>query len=65
MATAAHASAAPKSSPLVPPLGLTATPAASGREVGRCPEWHSLRLFGSGRRPAGFEMGSEPRLAVL
>jgi hypothetical protein len=65
MATAAHASTASESSPLIPPLGLTATPVASGREAGRCPEWHSLRLFGSGRHPAGFEMGSEPRLAVL
>ena len=65
MATAAQTSAALEPSPLIPLPGSTATPAASLREVGRCPEWHSLRLFGSGRHPAGFEIGSAPRLAVL
>ena len=65
MATATQTSAALEPSPLIPLPGVSATPAASCRKVGRCPEWHSLRLFGSGRHPAGFEMGSEPRLAVL
>jgi len=64
MATAATTSATPAPSPLIPLPGSTATPAASRCEVGR-PEWHSLRLFGRGRHRAGFEIGTEPRLAVL
>ena len=65
MATAAQTSAALEPPAPIPLPGLTAAPAASRREVGRCPEWHSLRLFGRGRHPAGFEMGSEARLVVL
>lgn len=36
----------------------------SGHEIARCPEWHSLRLFGRGRRPAAFETRSERRSLV-
>ncbi len=36
----------------------------SGLEIARCPEWHSLRLFGRGRRLAGFEAGSERSVAA-
>lgn len=52
-------------SPLASPSGLVPPPPASGREFLRCPEWHSLRLFGRGRRPAGLEIGSERPVKVL
>jgi hypothetical protein len=60
MATAANTPVALGPSPLAPLAGLNATPSTLWREAGRCPEWHSLRLFGRGRHPAGFEMGSDP-----
>jgi hypothetical protein len=65
MATAADASAATAPSAVSPLLGVVPAPAASWREFGRCPEWHSLRLFGRGRHPTGFEMGSDGRVTGL
>jgi hypothetical protein len=40
----------------------TVTPAVDATpERARHPEWHSLRLFGAGRRPGAFDSGVETR----
>jgi hypothetical protein len=59
MATATRTAAAAAPSILTAMPGVVPAPLGSDRTILSSPEWHSLRLFGHGRRPAGFEIGSE------
>jgi hypothetical protein len=59
MATATRTAAATAPSILTAMPGVVPAPPGSGPTILCSPEWHSLRLFGNGRRPAGFEIGSE------